>query len=301
MRNFIVFIFTIGVLFTDPKVFADSGFTDHYLAPKSSFSPDEEPLLNLSEDGEHPDSTGEKTIFNIEIEHGSLRDLNDLPYNPAYSIDRKIWTENMGPGVSFFKALCDGQLAGLIMFEPNHEKQIEVVYGLEVNEAYSRKGIARQLLLQAVYESLENDFHGRIALKPSELAKKFYYDLGFDFSSSNNEWITLDADNAISLINSLSEKLQVKDQSFDGIAPLDDGELKLLLDSGRINFLSYEDVTHLNEEQVILLKKLIATLYPEKEPLKVLDEMINSPQRIRDVYDHAINRIYLADFADISA
>lgn len=301
MKNYIVFILTIGALFAAQNVFADWSFTEHCLAPGSSFSPDEEPLLDLSEDGAAPDENREKTELEIEIEHASLQDLNDLPYNPGYSIDRKIWTENMGPGVSFFKALCDGQLAGLIMFEPNPEKQIEVVYGLEVNEAYSRKGIARQLLLQAVYESLENNFQGRIALIPSELAKKFYYDLGFDFSSSNNEWITLEADKAISLINSLSEKLQIRDQSFEGIAPLDANELKLLLDSGRINFLSYEDVSVLNKEQVILLKKLIVTLYPEKESLEILNKIINSPELIRDLYDHAINRIYLADFTIISA
>lgn len=301
MKLLSIFFFAICSLLPAQNVFAEFRLKTQCLAPESSFSSGKAPLLNIQNDNSSPDENGDKSELKIEIEHGSLRDLNDLPYNPPYSIDRRIWTENLGPEVSFYKALYDNQLAGLIMFEPNHEKQIEVVYGLEVSEAYSRKGIARLLLLQAVYESLENNFNGRIALKPSEISKKFYYDLGFDFSSANTEWITLGMANALLLINSLNEKLKIMDKNFKDISPLDHNELKILVDSGRINFLTHEEVTDLTEEQILLLKKLILTFYPMKESLNTLNEIINSPELIRDIYDHAINRIYLSDFAEISA
>lgn len=299
MKIVTTWLFIIYFLLTAQTAFADLRFEDQSLAPKSFFSSDEDPsdLSQNKPDRRH----GKNTQLKVAIEHADINDLDDLPYNPGYSIDRKVWTENISSGVSLFKAVYDNKLAGLIMFEPNYEQQVVVVYGLEVNEQFNRKGIGRLLLLQAVYESLQNDFDGKIALIPSDLAREFYYKIGFDLARPNGEWILLDEDKALSLVKSLSERLQIQDKSFEDISPLDENELKILVNGGQINFLTRTVDNALTEEQNALLKKLILTYYPGKKALKALNEIIDNPRFMIDLYDRVINQVYLSDFPDISA
>lgn len=289
----------ICFLLTAQTAFASCCFGSQCLAPQSFLS-SEEKSSNRS-----PNTSDRKNAQNaklkVEIEHADIHDLDDLPYNPGYSIDRKIWMENVSGGASLFKAVYDHKLAGMIMFEVNDEQQVVVVYGLEVNEKFSRKGIGKLLLLQAVYESLQNDFEGKIALIPSDLARGFYYRIGFDLVHPRGEWIILDADKALDLVKNLSDKLQIKDKSFTDISPLDENELKILVNSGRINFLTFTALSDLTEEQKVLLKKLILTYYPGKKALTALNHIIETPGLMMDLYDKVINQIYLPGFSDISA
>jgi ribosomal protein S18 acetylase RimI-like enzyme len=229
----------------------------------------------------------------MEVSPAEPVDVEALPFVPGYSIRRETWEENDSDTAFWHKVTLEGKVVGVILFEPNPDKERVVVYALEAHPDFGRLGVGKRLLQAAVFESMRQGFDGRIALRPSDEpgspARHFYSRLGFTTSPVNSRWLELDEAGAQALVRIFDPEVEVSDSGFEGVAALDADETRSLAWSDRFSFLT-RDLERLSPEQEWIVKRLIVTFRPGEDPKAVLKEVLADSDVRLALYDRAIDR-----------